>query len=954
MATEGLFGDGWVLDSGCSFHMTYMEESFCDLEKKKMGTVRLGDDRACEILGIGNVLLKLKNGTELMLKSVRYVPDLKRSLISMGTFEKEGMYVCFKDGKAKVIKGSLVMLTGTRRGNNIYVLDGEEASHRVLNVTKTNDSPAQLWHKRLGHISQTGLKELEKQGLLDYFGGASYFLSIMDDHSRRVWVYLLKGKNEAFDKFVEWKTLIEKQTERQVKKLRTDNGLEFCNREFNNYCKKVGIARHLTIPGTPQQNGLVERMNRTLLDRVRCMLDNSGLPKYFWGEAVTTAAYLINRSPSAALEKKTAMEVWSGKKSDYSHLRVFGSLAYAHVSQGKLEPRAQKCVFLGYPEGIKGYRLWRLENPKAIISRDVVFKEDVVYKDLIDQRNFDVGSGDEGDGVQIEVEETGNIEDSSDGTSSSQRTGTEYSLARDRPRRNVVPPLRYTAGDDISAVAFMAAEMEDIFEPLSYDDAISCQEREKWLNAMKDEMDSLWKNGTWVLVDPSAGKKLVKCKWLYKIKEAVENGQPRYKARLVAKAFAQQAGVDYTEIFSPVVKHTSIRLILSIVAAQDLELEQLDVKTAFLHGYLDEQIYMEQPKGFESPGNLNKVCLLKRSLYGIKQSPRQWYKRFDDYIVGQGFRRSEYDQCVYLKEYVTGSFLYLLLYMDDMLIVCKDKSEIEDTKSILMEEFEMKCLGEAKKIIGMEILRDRQNKQLKVCQMSYITKVLKNYGMENSKVVKTPLGLHFKLSNADSPTTADEISYMNKVPYANAVGSLMYLMVCSRPDIGFAVSLVSRYLSNPGKVHWDAVKWILRYLNGTRNVGLVYGSDCENSNQVYGFVDSDFAKDLDKGRSITGYAFKVLGNVVSWKARLQYVVALSTTEAEYIALTEAMKEALWLCKFAGDLGLELNVPMVNCDSQGAVQLAKNSVFMNDNPADMLTKSLSSGAFECCLNSLGIG
>ncbi|KAD4178102.1 hypothetical protein E3N88_26693 [Mikania micrantha] len=431
MATDAISGEGWVLDSGCSFHMTFLKDSFCDLEMKDMGTVKLGDDRACKVLGVGDVMLKLNNGSEVKLQSVRYVPDLKRCLISMGTLEKEGMYVCFKDGKAKVIKGSMVWFTGSRKGNNIYMLDGGAIFDKALNVVKVNDTPAQLWHKRLGHISQHGMKELDKQGvfgnlsnceigfcetcilgkahkvwfgrnttktkgLLDYIhadlwgpsrqitlGGARYFLSIMDDRSRRVWVYLLKCKSEAFVRFVEWKTLVEKQTERKVKKLRTDNGLEFCSADFNGFCKKEGIARHLTVPGTPQQNGLVERMNRTLLDRVRCMLQNSGLPRSFWGEAVTTAAYLINRSPSSALNKMTPIEVWSGKKGSYHHLRVFGSLAYAQVSQGKLEPRAQKCVFLGYPEGIKGYRLWRLENSKAIVSRDVTFNEDIVYKDLI-------------------------------------------------------------------------------------------------------------------------------------------------------------------------------------------------------------------------------------------------------------------------------------------------------------------------------------------------------------------------------------------------------------------------------------------------------------------------------------------------------------------------------------------------------------------------------------------
>ena len=362
--------------------------------------------------------------------------------MSLGTFERAGYNVSLKDGKAKIVKGSLVVLSGTRKDNNIYLLDGSVIK-RSENIAATleQDSMALLWHKRLGHISNQGLVELMKQqaisdirncdfgfcetcifgkhkrvkftrgkhttiGVLDYvhsdlwgpakvesLGGARYFMSIIDDFSRRVWVFILKNKSEAFSRFKEWKKLVETQTGKVVKKLRTDNGLEFCSGEFNQFCKSNGIVRHLTVPGTPQQNGLAERMNRTLLEKVRCMLTSSGLAKQFWAEAVTTAVYLVNRSPSSAIKMKTPMDVWSGVKADYKNLKVFGSLAYAHVNKGKLEPRACKCIFLGYPEGVKGYRLWRVEEvkPKVFVSRDVVFQENILYKDLLKYKEIDTG-----------------------------------------------------------------------------------------------------------------------------------------------------------------------------------------------------------------------------------------------------------------------------------------------------------------------------------------------------------------------------------------------------------------------------------------------------------------------------------------------------------------------------------------------------------------------------------
>lgn len=237
-------------------------------------------------------------------------------------------------------------------------------------------------------------------------------------------------------------------------------------------------------------------------------------------------------------------------------------------------------------------------------------------------------------------------------------------------------------------------------------------------------MNSLYQNKTWELVDKPKDQKLVSCKWLYKIKEGIPGFQePRYKARLVARGFTQREGIDYNDIFSPVVKHCSIRILLALTAVKDFELEQLDVKTAFLHGELEEEIYMNQPKGFEVENELNKVCLLKRSLYGLKQSPRRWYKRFDTFVVEHGFSRSNYDCCVYFREFDEGEFVYLLLYVDDMLVACKSKAEIAKTKNLLKSEFNMKELGNAKKILGMEITRDREKRVLKLAQTGYVKKL---------------------------------------------------------------------------------------------------------------------------------------------------------------------------------------------------------------------------------------
>ena len=441
-------------------------------------------------------------------------------------------------------------------------------------------------------------------------------------------------------------------------------------------------------------------------------------------------------------------------------------------------------------------------------------------------------------------------------------------------------------------VAYALPVVDDI--PITYQEAMQSLESDKWKSAMDEEMQSLRKNNTWELAQLPKGKRAIGCKWVF----AKKDGSPskkdiRYKARLVAKGYAQKEGIDYNDVFSPVVKHSSIRILLALVAQLNLELAQLDVKTAFLHGELEEEIYMTQPEGYTDAGGRNWVCKLNKSLYGLKQSPRQWYKRFDSFMRRQKYTRSKYDNCVYLQKLHDGSFIYLLLYVDDMLIASKSQNEIDKLKAQLNQEFEMKDLGEAKKILGMEISRDRQRGKLCLNQKQYLKKVLQCFGVnENTKHVSTPLASHLKLSAQLSPKTEDEREYMAKVPYANAVGSLMYAMVCTRPDISQAVGVVSRYMHDPGKGHWQAVKWILRYLRKTVDVGLIFEQDEALGQFVVGYVDSDFAGDLDKRRSTTGYLFTLAKAPVSWKSTLQSTVAVSTTEAEYMAVTEAVKEAI--------------------------------------------------------------
>ena len=424
---------------------------------------------------------------------------------------------------------------------------------------------------------------------------------------------------------------------------------------------------------------------------------------------------------------------------------------------------------------------------------------------------------------------------------------------------------------------------------------------------------------------------------------------------------------------------TTLRTVLALVAREDLELVQLDVKTTFLHGDLHEDLYMEQPSGFVAHGSEDMVCLLCKSLYSLKQAPREWYHKFDAFMRSEGYMRSHEDPCLYTCKATDGSLIVLILYVDDMLIAGKSVADVNALKHRLHETFAMKDLGDASHILGMRITRDRSRKLLFLSQKEYIDRVLERFHMEGGKAISTPLPPYAKLSHDDCPQMDVETAEMSRIPYATAVGSLMYAMVATRPNLAHAIGVVSRYMSNPGKQHWDAVRGILRYLRGTSELSLCYG---EQDMSVRGYVDSDYAGSVDSRKSTSGYVFTLAGGLVSWASRIQPCVSLSTTEGEYMAATEATKEALWLSRLVGDLGMAVDAPMLHSDSQSAIALARNPVFhaktkhievryhfirevledkriqlvkvhTDDNPADLLTKPLDSQRFAHCRSLMGM-
>ncbi len=470
-----------------------------------------------------------------------------------------------------------------------------------------------------------------------------------------------------------------------------------------------------------------------------------------------------------------------------------------------------------------------------------------------------------------------------------------------------------------SLFAFAVHVGQSISEPHSYREAACSPHRVQWERAMQDELDSIKANNTYTLVPLPAGRQAIGSKWVYKIKRHADGSVDRFKARLVAKGYSQLYGIDFTETFAPVVRFSSLRAILAIAAAADYEIHQMDVKTAFLNGDLDEVIYMQQPDGYQAVGNkAHHVWRLLKSLYGLKQAGRAWNHKMNAALVELGHKPLHTDSCVYVKR-AGHSVEYVLVYVDDLLLVTNDTARLAALKAELSSRFDMKDMGEAHFILGVQIRRDRARRQLSLSQAEYVRSVLARYNMADCKPAASPMATGAKLLKAD-PADGAETTPM----YASAVGALMYAALATRPDIAHAVAALCQFMSNPTDTHWQAAKRVFRYLQGSQHHQLVYGCNGGRPHPLYGYSDSDWGNDSNDRRSFTGWVFLLHDAAISWQSCKQPTVALSSVEAEYMAATQATREAVWWRAFLTELGMPPTAAtVIHSDSQGAIALSKN-------------------------------
>ncbi|KAK1663679.1 hypothetical protein QYE76_051838 [Lolium multiflorum] len=889
----------------CSKYLADLKSGL--VKKKKEVTMRVGNGSKVDVIVVGTLPLHLPSGLVLSLNNCYFVPALSMNIIS----------------------GSCLMQDDLDSSDtHIHNIDAKRI--------KLNDNSTYMWHCRLGHIGVKRMKKLHTDGLLESLdfesldrceaclmgkmtktpfsgmmeratdlleiihtyvcgpmsvasrGGYRYVLTFTDDLSRYGYIYLMKHKSETFEKFKEFQSEVENQRNKKIKFLRSDRGGEYLSYEFGMHLKKCGILSQLTPPGTPQQNGVSERRNRTLLDMVHSMMSLTDLPLSFWSYALETTAFTLNRAPSKSVET-TPYELWFNKKPKLSFLKVWGCEAYVKKLQpDKLEPKAEKCVFIGYPkETIGKVELDEIEE-SLLVDQSSAVPEDVLCP-------------------------TPATEEAND---NDHETSNEIATEPRRSTRERATPDWY---DPCLNVMIVDNNDED---PATYEEAMMSPDSNKWQEAMKSEMGSMYDNKVWTLVDLPDSRKAVENKWIFKRKTDADGNITVYKARLVAKGFRQIQGVDYDETFSPVVKLKSVRILLAIAAFFDYEIWQMDVKTAFLNGDIEEELYMVQPKGFVDPKNADKVCKLQRSIYGLKQASRSWNRRFDKVIKDFGFIQCHGEACIYKK--VSGSSVaFLILYVDDILLIGNDIELLSSVKGYLNNSFSMKDLGEASYILGIKVYRDRSRRLIGLSQSTYLDKILKKFRMDESKKGFLPMLPGKVLSKTQGPATAEERERMSQIPYASAVGSIMYAMLCTRPDIAHAVSLTSRYQSDPGMEHWTAVKNILKYLKRTKDMFLCYGGDQELV--VTSYTNASWNTDPDDSKSQSGYVFILNGAAVSWASSKQCTVAKSSTESEYIAASEASSEAVWMKRFIVEVGVvpsALDPLVIYCDNMGAIANAQ--------------------------------
>jgi hypothetical protein len=1095
---------------------------------------------------------KQKRRVITRLHPVLYVPGMSVRLMSMGELLING-YEVHGNAHAMTFYKNNSRIPALRvephmPGQTIFWLHAKITSADVLVAKSTiNSSDYDLWHKRFGHPSKQVLREAQRkvnnfpQNLkfpekepicrgcaegkmhsrsfpesttraqnpfqrihsdlksfpVESYHRYKYLISFFDDSSSHAWIALLRAKDDALNATKQFIAMVKNQFKAQIQEWMSDAGGEYKSKEFDALLKGQGIKILQSVPHQPQQNGRAERFNRTIMDKAQALRLDACLPQSWWEFAVLHAVHLYNRTPIQRLKWLTPFQIIHDETPDVSHLRVFGSAAYVFLPEdiraNKLAPKSELMVFLGYPDGVKGYLFMRLHNNSLFTGATALFDEGVYPKCpkmRNDQRRGFVPVGDtpiEDPIEDINIPTEAGIDDLDDDDLS----GPSLPKKRSDPDRdndltgnddadldppdapipapqqggeNVPPPPRRSGrhrdapvrpgnvyGEkraptdiirDVERQTYWKKTVEgssrsrnrptvrqpelvpgtssqptpdthsDTEAPLDDEQAQLVKlaqeggvrfmnfllakavpphdelpnpskirewtlrdvarmpeaQQKEWKDACREELEALRKRNVFELVKLPPGRKAIKNRWVFDIKT-----DGRKRARLVAKGFSQVEGIDFDEIFSPVVRYETVRMILATAALENWFVSALDVKTAFLYGQLDEEIYMEQPEGFKVKGQEGKVLRLRRAIYGLKQAALAWWKELDQSLQQLGFKRLYADAGIFVTRHADGTMLIIMAYVDDILFIGPNKSLLVNKKTLFMKKWECRDLGDCKEFLRMRL--ERKNGKIYLDQKAYLQKVLERFGMTNARFAATPLPAGYK--PLDHTGSADPVI---RSKFQSVIGSLLYIMLGTRPDIAYAVTKLSQFSANPSQEHLDKALYICRYLAGTADYALVF--DGPSNKGLIAYTDSDWAADPIKRRSVTGYFFKLANGIISWQSRSQKTVALSSTEAEYMALSDCSRQAVWMKSVYSELGMPLGTIPICGDNQGSIFISSNPVqerrskhidiryhyvrecieerkvaiyFVDGslNPADLFTKNLGQAKFEQFRNQLGL-
>lgn len=1005
----------WIADCAASFHMTRHVEWMTNYEILEVPLkIKMGNGSIIEAIGKGSVTT-----TQGIIKPVYHLPEATENLFSASSCARnhEVYSSTVKDGIIFVKNGKTI-LSGTLSNANLYEI---KLIVIVPQYIAALSSPTLMdWHEKLGHISFDKIKSMQKKDIVNdlkmcnlgqdqkcescaatkthrhphptrstpkskhpgevlhmdtvtfnipSLGGSKYFVLIKDEFSSYKIVFFAKLKSEITNKVKSIINQVKLETGNQTLKIFSDQGSEFKNVDLSSFISNLGTSHEMSNVRTPEQNGLIERENRTIIEAARTLIYQANLTAEYWAEAVNTSVYLLNRVPNSRNPDTTPYELWHCRKPSLANLHKFGEKSMVRISMKtpKFEATAKPMIFTGYTERFNSFRFIDPITKTLHVSCDVTFLnkyysnpegqqketpiESISFGLEIDQyhpilseptgSNLDTNpkaSNPVIDTTDLNQEST----ESKDSVSSSSPTNSlnnifeesiydvpmtestdstneidmtidnmreepaDHHPEKANPERMATLRPRQTKPNYMPWKLNLSTIHADD-DPTSFSEAMGRADKDLWLSAMQEELNSLKQNCVWKLVKRPTDRKIVTNRWVFRIKRKANGDVDRYRARLVARGFSQVHGIDYNLTFAPVVNATSVRFILAYAAMRNLLLAQFDIKTAFLYGKLEEQVFMEQPQGFCSDSTL--VCLLQRSLYGLKQAPRQWSQTFRNFLQSANLNQCEHDNCVF---YSASPLIIIAIYVDDGLILAKDQATINNMMSQLRDRFNVHEL-DCSTFLGFQL---KQSKNMMIIhQEAYINKLLVKFRMENSKPEPTPVSNSYLTSQELEQLPAD-------VPYREAVGSLLYAAVTTRIDIAFAVGLASRAVANPKVKDWQLVKRIFRYLSGARDFGLCYKASSDFSLSAY--CDASYADDVSTARSTTGLLLFFAGAPIQWRSMRQAMVTKSVSEAEYIAICTATTDLVILRKLGKELAIIPNLPStLLCDNDASVRLANN-------------------------------